>query len=407
MISAVNLTLILVSNFLFYYAYRVGDKAVSPKKSQSSSISSFKYVQPVIAVLVAICAYGQFIINAKFLPTLIEPSWSLTLISSIMTYSGIIIIALSKKRLGENFSHCADPKIPNSLIMEGPYSLVRHPIYTGNLFFLGGIAFFSQLNIIILVSIFVVYLYYRKSIHLEENDLKQTFDRYEEYSRDVNPLFPNISSIILALQSGECSDKIEIKRITDDTAIKEFSSNFSKHSNVNLPFYYFRKCLVRGLYLNENLIGGYSIAFDEAIGWPKKVKYLPPFFDNITKRNISEINGAWIMPEYAQKSAFSGIMWTKCILDATSNNMRLVTFMAPTYKTGLINLYSKISNGYFYHDNLITEPYPEVKIFWTYAAKLRVLAFYEIFKRAIKRWSIIVMKPIPNLLSSKLKSSDG
>jgi protein-S-isoprenylcysteine O-methyltransferase Ste14 len=81
-------------------------------------------------------------------------------------------------------------KQDHELIVRGPYSIVRHPIYTGLLLaFLGSALAIGQWRALLATAI-VAISFWRK-LRLEERWMRELFgDRYVNYMRRVKALVP-------------------------------------------------------------------------------------------------------------------------------------------------------------------------------------------------------------------------
>lgn len=80
------------------------------------------------------------------------------------------------------------------LVIKGPYSIVRHPVYFFEFFILIGVFLISgTLSVLFLFLISVVVVF--PIIYLEEKELKERFGReYENYAKKVGRLFPKVVS---------------------------------------------------------------------------------------------------------------------------------------------------------------------------------------------------------------------
>jgi isoprenylcysteine carboxyl methyltransferase (ICMT) family protein YpbQ len=77
------------------------------------------------------------------------------------------------------------------LATSGPYSVVRHPLYTGNIVVLAGFVIASGLWWSALIAIAFVWFYYPPAIEYEDRKLKGFFaERWEAWSADVPALIP-------------------------------------------------------------------------------------------------------------------------------------------------------------------------------------------------------------------------
>jgi protein-S-isoprenylcysteine O-methyltransferase Ste14 len=109
--------------------------------------------------------------------------------------------------LGKNWSQVVTIKEDHELITDGPYSMSRHPIYTGLLFgFVGTSIALGELRGVIAVAfVFGVLLY---KLKLEEKWLHEQFgEPYERYCQKVAALIPFIiqaSSFLDIIQDSYC-----------------------------------------------------------------------------------------------------------------------------------------------------------------------------------------------------------
>ena len=77
------------------------------------------------------------------------------------------------------------------LATDGPYSLVRHPLYTGNLLLMIGFTFASGQWWALLVSAGFWWFYYPPAIKYEDSKLHRIFDTdWTEWSRTVPAVIP-------------------------------------------------------------------------------------------------------------------------------------------------------------------------------------------------------------------------
>jgi protein-S-isoprenylcysteine O-methyltransferase len=103
---------------------------------------------------------------------------------------GVALSIWARLILGENWSSSPSIKQNHALIMNGPYRLVRHPIYTGLLTALLGSALqYGLVRSFLAVLICAVGLYLKVSV--EEQFMVQRFgEAYLRYRRNVNALVP-------------------------------------------------------------------------------------------------------------------------------------------------------------------------------------------------------------------------
>jgi protein-S-isoprenylcysteine O-methyltransferase Ste14 len=114
------------------------------------------------------------------------------LAGTIITLSGLGFAVWARVHLGTNWSSQPAIKVDHSLIMTGPYRIVRHPIYTGLLVGFAGTALvigeiWAVLAIFILLAVFYVKIWMEEKFLLEE--FGETFIHYKN---EVKALIPFI-----------------------------------------------------------------------------------------------------------------------------------------------------------------------------------------------------------------------
>jgi protein-S-isoprenylcysteine O-methyltransferase Ste14 len=123
-----------------------------------------------------------------------QPAFTVTrpiaLLGLALTVFGIGFSIWARLTLGENWSASVTIKQDHSLIVRGPYRIVRHPIYTGILFALLGSALQRGLVRSFIAILFCVASFWIK-LTLEEQFMVQRFGgEYLNYRRHVRALVP-------------------------------------------------------------------------------------------------------------------------------------------------------------------------------------------------------------------------
>lgn len=95
------------------------------------------------------------------------------------------VISMTKSRL----KILPEPAKNATLITDGPYKYIRHPMYTALIMGSIGlvIAHFTWLRLFLLAGLFLVLVY---KLLYEEALLSEKFDDYAEYKRNTYRLFP-------------------------------------------------------------------------------------------------------------------------------------------------------------------------------------------------------------------------
>ena len=66
--------------------------------------------------------------------------WWLKGAGALLLFGGALVLALAGRALGSGFTPFPKPAEGGALVEEGPYAVVRHPVYSGGLLIAAGIA---------------------------------------------------------------------------------------------------------------------------------------------------------------------------------------------------------------------------------------------------------------------------
>ncbi len=107
-----------------------------------------------------------------------------------LTFFGVALAVWSRFQLGSNWSASVTVKADHSLIRRGPYTIVRHPMYTGFLLALLGVAVIvGQMRGFFGVAVLFLALLLKSSV--EESFMLQQFGaEYRQYQGRVKALIP-------------------------------------------------------------------------------------------------------------------------------------------------------------------------------------------------------------------------
>lgn len=140
---------------------------------------------PLILLLWLIIKY----IPASYLALIIYENIWLKILGSILLVIFTIFTIWSRTVLGKMWSSNAQIKENHKLRTEGPYSITRHPIYTGMLGMLLGttLIFGFGYSFIILIYVLIVF---KVKINSEEKLLLETFgEEYKDFQKHTPQLF--------------------------------------------------------------------------------------------------------------------------------------------------------------------------------------------------------------------------
>ena len=105
---------------------------------------------------------------------------------------GFVICILAREYLASNWSGKVTIQQKHSLIKNGPYKRIRHPIYSGVLLMMLGTGIITGNFLNFVWIIFCFFGLYRKSIQEEKLLRKEFSDEYENYQEQTKMLIPYI-----------------------------------------------------------------------------------------------------------------------------------------------------------------------------------------------------------------------
>lgn len=111
-------------------------------------------------------------------------------VGALLAVAGIAFAIWARRHLGRNWSSQPALKENHELVTTGPYSFVRHPIYTGMLTGLIG-SLLVSFNAIWFYALIVMSITITHRIHVEEGIMMRTFpDVYPAYKSRTKALIP-------------------------------------------------------------------------------------------------------------------------------------------------------------------------------------------------------------------------
>jgi protein-S-isoprenylcysteine O-methyltransferase Ste14 len=172
--------------FLVYWQIRAANAKITQRLEPIAS----RAVR-VLAFLTVFALLSPYRIPLPWLylhlwPVGLWPFW----IGAAVTVAGLLFAVWAREHLGSNWSRSVTIKQDHELITTGPYTAVRHPIYTGILTgFIGTAIAITEVRGVIVVAL--VFLAFWAKLLMEENWMRSQFgESYIDYTHHTSALVP-------------------------------------------------------------------------------------------------------------------------------------------------------------------------------------------------------------------------
>ena len=163
--------------WIYWFASALGAKQGTSAWRRRTPLNGLTVV--AVVVLIRVFRGGSLAVHSPVLGA----------IGAVVFASGLALAVWARIHLGRNWGMPMSEKTEPELITSGPYRLIRHPIYSGLLLALLGTALATNLIGLIIVAVLAVYFYYSASI--EEKNLSRTFPTaYPAYRAGTKMLIP-------------------------------------------------------------------------------------------------------------------------------------------------------------------------------------------------------------------------
>jgi protein-S-isoprenylcysteine O-methyltransferase Ste14 len=164
--------------------------AFTAKPVARSQSRASRYTQTGWLIIVLLLLFRTSLrlgpLDLRFIP----PSLAAAYTGLFFTIAGLGLAIWARFRLGGNWSAKVTIKKDHSLVRTGPYSIVRHPIYSGFLLAILGTALATG-TIRSLVALAVILVSFKSKANLEERFMIYQFGaEYLQYRREVKSLIP-------------------------------------------------------------------------------------------------------------------------------------------------------------------------------------------------------------------------
>ena len=177
--------LLWIAWMLYWWIAARGAKAVRRRETPMSRAS---YIAPLV-IAVWLIAAGRVpieLLNRQIVPR--NPG--LFAAGALLTAAGLAFTVWARRHLAGNWSATVTIKENHTLVRDGPYRYVRHPIYTGILLAFVGSALARDEWRAVLGLAIAFFSFWRK-LRLEERWLTEVFgEDYRRYCEEVRALIP-------------------------------------------------------------------------------------------------------------------------------------------------------------------------------------------------------------------------
>jgi protein-S-isoprenylcysteine O-methyltransferase Ste14 len=171
---------------LYWIISSAFQKRVAEKSSHANNI--FQWLVMIIAIIFLV-RYDLF---SSFSIVIVRQSLAVDIISVSLCVIGLIIEIWARTVLAGNWSARVVLKKDHELIQEGPYSVIRHPIYTGFLVIFFGTALAAG-RIGGLIGLVILFIGLWIKLKQEERLMIKHFGKkYIDYKKRTKALIPYI-----------------------------------------------------------------------------------------------------------------------------------------------------------------------------------------------------------------------
>jgi protein-S-isoprenylcysteine O-methyltransferase Ste14 len=171
----------------WFVLWNVLARRVKAAAQSETAVSRLSHVVPLLIAAYLLAGRVPLpLLHDRFVPLAI---WSAAL-GAALTFAGLAFAIWARFIIAGNWSSYVELKQDHQLIIEGPYALVRHPIYTGLLLaFIGSALAVGEWRGVLSVAI-VAASFWRK-LRLEEALMRRQFgEAYARYAARVPALIP-------------------------------------------------------------------------------------------------------------------------------------------------------------------------------------------------------------------------
>ncbi len=159
------------------------------RAARSQSVSS-RVLHAALAFLAFLAGFTRLFQFGRLARPFAPPTFAVIYAGVGLTFAGIALAIWARFFLGGNWSSTVTVKVNHTLIRRGPYSIVRHPIYSSLLLALFGTVLVYR-EVQGLVATGLVFFLLLLKARLEEEFMTEQFGtEYLDYRRHVKAIIP-------------------------------------------------------------------------------------------------------------------------------------------------------------------------------------------------------------------------
>lgn len=180
---------VMLSWFAFVIVFVAWKKPPSGPDSKREPFSILGIAMQGISYLIVWSAHRPFFTPIAKVGKQLEIG--LAVFTVIVAISSVWFVSAAVRRLGKHWSIAARLVEGHKLVTEGPYGIVRNPIYTGmfGMLLATGLAISHWIGLLIAIVVFIVGTLIR--VHSEEKLLREAFGaEFAAYERRVPAVIP-------------------------------------------------------------------------------------------------------------------------------------------------------------------------------------------------------------------------
>lgn len=166
--------------------------ALTQKRAVRRDSAWSRFVQVSLGALAFLLLWNHGLHSGLLARSFVPRTSALSFLGLALTIAGLAFAIAARVFIGRNWSGMVTVKKDHKLVRNGPYALVRHPIYTGTLLALLGTAIvFGETQGLLVVALATLILWIKS--RREELFMTEEFgEEYRQYKQKVKALIPYV-----------------------------------------------------------------------------------------------------------------------------------------------------------------------------------------------------------------------